>query len=112
MPEKKETQKKRVAKKTERKKSGEQKEILPSLEFSSLVLPFFTQALINLGLAKDPLAKTEEVNLDLAKRSIDLLDLLKERTKGNLKSEEEKFLAACLHQLKIAIMEKARIIKL
>jgi hypothetical protein len=43
---------------------------------------------------------------------IDLLDLLKERTKGNLKSEEEKFLTACLHQLKIAFMEKAKIIKL
>ena len=112
MPEKKETQKKRAGKKTEKKKSGEQKEIHPPLEFSSLVLPFFTRALVNLGLAKDPLAKTEEVNLDLAKRSIDLLDLLKERTKGNLKSEEEKFLAACLHQLKIAYMEKARIIKL
>lgn len=112
MPEKKETQKKKAEKKKEQKRPEEQKEILPPFEFSSLVLPFFTQALIKLGLAEDPLSKTEEENLDLAKRLIDLLDLLKERTKGNLKSEEEKFLTACLHQLKIAFMEKAKIIKL
>jgi hypothetical protein len=112
MPEKKENQKKKAGKKTEREKPEELKDILPPLEFSSFVLPFFTQALIKLGLAEDPLAKTEEVNLDLAKRMIDLLDLLKERTKGNLKSEEEKLLSACLHQLKIAFMEKAKIIKL
>lgn len=112
MPEKKETQKKKAGKKTERERPEEQKEILPPLEFSSLVLPFFTQALIKLGLAEDPLAKTKEEDLDLAKRLIDLLDILKERTKGNLKNEEEKFLTACLHQLKIAFMEKAKIIKL
>jgi len=112
MSEKKETQKKKVEKKTDQEKPEEQKEILPPLDFSSLVLPFFTQALIKLGLAEDPFAKKEEMNLDLAKRLIDLLDLLKERTKGNLKNEEEKFLTACLHQLKIAFMEKAKIIKL
>jgi hypothetical protein len=112
MSEKKETQKKKVEKKTDQEKPEGQKEILPPLDFSSLVLPFFTQALIKLGLAEDPFAKKEEMNLDLAKRLIDLLDLLKERTKGNLKNEEEKFLTVCLHQLKIAFMEKAKIIKL
>ena len=88
------------------------KEIIPPLDFSSLILPFFTQALIKLGLAKDPLTEKEEKNLELAKRLIDLLDLLKDRTKGNLKPEEEKFLGSCLQQLKLSYMEKANIIKL
>lgn len=86
--------------------------IIPPIDFSSLVLPFFTQALIELGQENDPKDKKEKKNFDLAKRLIDLLDLLKERTKGNLKPEEEKFLNSCLHQLKIAFMEKAKIIKL
>jgi len=86
--------------------------IIPPIDFSSLVLPFFTQALIELGQKNDPKDKKEKKNFDLAKRLIDLLDLLKERTKGNLKPEEEKFLNSCLHQLKIAYMEKAKIIKL
>lgn len=106
---KKGTQKKGQSKK---KKEEETQRILPALDFSSLVLPFYTQALIKLGMATDPVTEKQEDDLELAKRLIDLLDLLKERTKGNLKSEEEKFLAACLQQLKMAYMEKANIIKL
>ncbi len=140
MPEKKETKKKKATKKTEEKikektkekteegieekteekKSEEQKEekkteaaqeILPPLDFSSLILPFYTQALIKLGLVTDPFSDKEGENLDLAKRLIDLLDLFKEKTEGNLKPDEEKFLVACIHQLKMAYMEKAKIIK-
>ena len=54
----------------------------------------------------------EDKNLDLGKRLIELLELIKEKTKGNLKEEEEKFLDSCLHQLKLTYMEKAKIIKL
>jgi len=99
-------------KETKKEKTQAPPEIIPPLDFSSLVLPFYTQALIKLGLAKDPLSNKEETNLDLAKRLIDLLDLLKERTQGNLKPEEEKFLSSCLQQLKLSYMEKADIIKL
>jgi hypothetical protein len=96
----------------EKEKIDERKEIIPPLDFSSLILPFYTQALIKLGMAKDPFSNKEQINLELAKRLIDLLGLLKERTEGNLKPEEEKFLAACLQQLKMVYMEKAEIIKL
>ncbi|NIO48355.1 MAG: DUF1844 domain-containing protein [Candidatus Aminicenantes bacterium] len=99
-------------KQAKKKKPEEKQEIIPSLDFSSLVLPFYTQAVIKLGLAKDPLTNKEEKNLELAKRLIDLLGLLKEKTKGNLKPEEEKFIEACLHQLRTAYMEKTDIIKL
>lgn len=94
------------------KKAKEQKRLIPPLDFSSLVLPFYTQAVIRLGLMKDPLTNKEEVDLELSKRLIDLLDLLKERTEGNLKSEEEKFLTSCIQQLKVSYMEKADFIKL
>ncbi len=99
-------------KNTKNPKDKESKEPIPPLDFSSIVLPFFTQALIKLGQIKDPIVNKEDENLVLAKRLIDLLDLLNERTKGNLKSEEEKFLSSCLHQLRMAYLEKANIIKL
>ena len=108
MPEKEKSKKKQ----TKNKKPAEIPEIIPPLDFSSLVLPFYTQAVINLGLAKDPLTNKEEENLELAMRSIDLLALLKKTTKANLKPEEEKFLDACLHHLRTAYMEKLDIIKL
>ena len=86
--------------------------VLPPLEFSSLVLPFFSQGLILLGQIEEGKEKKENNKLDLAKRLIELLDLLKEKTKGNLQTDEEQFLDASLHQLKLAYMEKAKIIKL
>jgi hypothetical protein len=86
--------------------------VLPPLEFSSLVLPFFSQGLILLGQIKEDKEENKEKKLDLAKRLIELLDMLKEKTKGNLKTDEEQFIEASIHQLKIAYMEKAKIIKL
>ena len=47
---------------------------------------------MKLGLMEDPLKNKSTENLEFAKRLIDMLDLLKERTKGNLKPDEEKFL--------------------
>ena len=93
-------------------KPQEAETIIPPLDFSSLVLPFYTQALLSLGVDKDSESDKDRKNLDLVKRMIDLLDLLRERTQGNLKPEEGKFLDSCLHQLKLSYMEKAKIIKL
>ena len=90
----------------------EAKEFLPPLDFSSIVFPFYTQALVKLGLMEDPLNKTAEGNLDFAKRLIDLLDLLKERTEGRLDEDEDKFLESCLLQLKMNYMKQANIIKM
>ena len=87
-------------------------EFLPPLDFSSIVLPIFTQALLKLGLLGDPDKTESEMNLELARRLIDILDLLKDRTKGNLAPEEEKFLESCLQQLKAGYLQKARIITL
>ena len=97
---------------TKEETQEEEKEILPPLDFSSLVLPFFTQALFKLGELDQGEAKDPAGKLELVKRMIDLLDMLKARTQGNLKSEEEKFLDQCLHQLRLAYMEQAKIISL
>ncbi|MGB3862006.1 MAG: DUF1844 domain-containing protein, partial [Candidatus Aminicenantaceae bacterium] len=56
-----------------RRDETEPKKILPPLDFSSLVLPFFTQALIELGETENPEAKNTEENLKLTQRLIDML---------------------------------------
>jgi hypothetical protein len=89
----------------------EKKEFLPPLELGSLVLPFFMQALIQLGEVEDPVTRTMSENLELGKRLIDILDLLRDRTKGNLEEEEDKFLEACLARLKLAYVERMKIVK-
>lgn len=85
-------------------------DFLPSLDFSSIVFPFYTQALLKLGLLGEPGESGPAVNLDLARRLIDLLALLQERTKGNLPSEEAKFLDSCLQQLRMAYLQKSKVI--
>jgi len=91
--------------------NGENKEYLPALEFSSLVFPFYTQALIKLGLIEDPVSGQVSGNPELAKRLIDLIDLLKDRTKGNLEPDEEKFLEGCLSQLKMGYLKQTNVVK-
>jgi hypothetical protein len=87
-------------------------EFLPPLEFSSVVLLLYFPALIQLGLVEDPAAGQVRENIGLAKRNIDLLDLLRDRTKGNLEPEEEKFLEGVIDQLKMAYLKKADVVKI
>jgi hypothetical protein len=105
---------KKQKKKTEKEAPGKEAPeiILPPVEFSSIVFPFFSQGLLSLGEIKEGKEDEKTVNIDLAKRMIDLLDLLRQRTMGNLKPEEQAFLESSLHQLKLVYMDKAKIIKL
>jgi hypothetical protein len=90
---------------------GKAENFLPPLDFSYIVLPLYTQALVKLGLVEDPVTKKPDQNLPYAKRLIDILDLLKDRTNGRLEPDEEKFLEACLAQIKSQYLEKAEILK-
>jgi hypothetical protein len=87
-------------------------EFLPPLDFSSIVILLYFPALVQLGLVEDPATGVRQENLGLAKRDIDLLDLLKDRTKGNLEAEEQKFLDGVLDQLKLAYLKKADLVKM
>jgi hypothetical protein len=87
-------------------------EFMPPLEFSSIIFPLYTQALIKLGLLEDPKSNQLATNLQYAKRLIDLLDLLRDRTKGNLEPDEENLLEAILSQLKLNYLKKIEAIKL
>ncbi|MGA2533211.1 MAG: DUF1844 domain-containing protein [Candidatus Aminicenantales bacterium] len=85
---------------------------LPPLDFSSIVILLYFPTLIQLGLMEDPGTGQLGEDLVLAKRNIDLLDLLRDRTKGNLEEEEEKFLEGVLNQLKMAYLKKADLLKM
>ena len=93
-------------------KSTEGLDFLPPLEFRSIVVLLYFPALIHLGLVEDPGTGEKRENLTLAKREIDLLDLLKDKTKGNLEKDEEEFLEDTVGQLKMAYLKKAEIMKM
>lgn len=51
--------------------------------------------------------KKEERDLNVAKFSIDLLLILKEKTKGNLNEDERNFLEGMIHQLQLKYVEES-----
>jgi hypothetical protein len=91
--------------------ADEPREFLPPLDFNSIVYPFYTQALMKLGLLEDPIKGGSDMSLEFAKRLIDLLDLLKDRTQGRLRPVEFDFLDKCLADLKLHYVQKAEILK-
>lgn len=75
--------------------------------FYLIVNTFVTQALISLGAVKNPFTKKEETNLEHARFCIDLLNVLQRKTRGNLSSEEEKYLDDVLSDLRIRYVKLA-----
>jgi hypothetical protein len=92
--------------------AGAGKKFLPPLDFSSIVALLYIPAKIKLGLIADPSKGELETDLPQARRLIDLLDLLADRTKGRLEPEEEKFLEFVLSELKAQYLEKSETIKI
>lgn len=70
----------------------------PTPQFASLVMSIASAAVLKMGL--DPNNKKEK-DLALARYNIDLLELLKEKTKNNLSKEEEDLLCSCISDLQI-----------
>ena len=75
--------------------------------FMQLVLQNKQMAMISMGKLKNPVTDQVEKNLEYAKLSIDILDMLLNKTKGNLSEYEEKFLTETLSQLKINYVEES-----
>jgi hypothetical protein len=76
------------------------------LLFMQLVMQNQQIAMMSMGKLKHPVSDKIERNLDLAKISIDTLDMLKVKTKGNLSSYEEKFLDEVLRELKLNYVDE------
>ncbi len=74
---------------------------LPEINFTSFILSLGTSALIQLGEIEDPFTQKQSKNLPIAKQTIDLIGMLREKTKGNLTSEEGNFLDNVLFDLRM-----------
>lgn len=74
---------------------------LPPLDFSAFILSLSTSVLMNLGLVENPMTKQKEKEPEVAKQTIDLIALLKEKTRGNLTEEESKLIEDVLHELRL-----------
>ncbi|NPA39774.1 MAG: DUF1844 domain-containing protein [Thermodesulfobacteria bacterium] len=73
--------------------------------FSTFILSLNTAALVHLGEIPDPVTQKKEVNLTLAKQTIDTLEMLRTKTKGNLTPDEEKLLQTIIYELKLKFLK-------
>tara|TARA_Y100001935_G_scaffold124681_1_gene103501 strand:+ start:1611 stop:1925 length:315 start_codon:yes stop_codon:yes gene_type:complete len=69
--------------------------------FMTLISSLASQAWIQLGKIKNPATDKLEKNLEAASMSIDMLNMLKEKTKDNLEDYEVQMLDKSLNDLKM-----------
>jgi hypothetical protein len=81
---------------------------LPEISFSSFILSLGTSALVHLGEVPDPLTQKPDKLLPLAKQTIDMLGMLRDKTQGNLTPDEEKLLDHLLADLRWRYIREAK----
>ena len=70
--------------------------------FLDLVMTLQMGTMVNLGMVQSGDGRRSPVNLPAAKDSIDILEILKDKTKGNLTEEEAGVLSEGLYHLRMA----------
>ena len=69
--------------------------------FMGLCTSLVTQAWMQLGKIKNPISDKIEIDINAASLTIDMLAMLKEKTKGNISDEEAKILDQSISELKM-----------
>ncbi len=80
----------------------------PPMDFPTLVLSLTTTAMFQLGMAPNPATQKVEKDLPAARQTIDILEILQEKTQGNLSPEESRLLDQCLHDLKMNFVQTSQ----
>jgi hypothetical protein len=77
------------------------------VDFTTFILSLSHSALMHLGEAPSESGQLE-VNLPLARQTIDLIAMLEEKTKGNLSGDEERLTAQILFDLRMRFVERSK----
>ena len=75
-----------------------------TLLFHQLILSFHTAAWQQMGKVTNPMTGKIETDLGSASLSIDMLDMIKNKTKNNLSKAENSFLERTISELKLNFM--------
>jgi hypothetical protein len=80
----------------------------PEINFSTFVIGLSTQALMHLGEIANPLSGKVETDVPVAKQMIDILGMLKDKTRGNLNSSEDRLMDDILFDLRMKYVEAVK----
>jgi hypothetical protein len=81
---------------------------LPEINFSTFVISLSTQALMHLGEIENPLTGKVEPDVLVAKQMIDIIGMLREKTRGNLNAGEDRLIEDILFDLRMKYVEAVK----
>ena len=88
---------------------SKEKETEPfQIDFSTFIMSLTSSAFYHLGDMPDPSTGKKEVNLPAVQQTIDMLIMLREKTKGNLKEDEEKLIEQLIYELQVKYVAKTK----
>jgi len=76
-----------------------------AIDFNTFVLSLVSSAQVHLGLIPNPVTKQTETNIEAARQTIDIIAVMKDKTKGNLTADEERLLDYCLYDLRMKFVD-------
>ena len=89
--------------------AAEAQRALPKPDFASLAISLGHSVLFHLGLVADPqTGRKGERDLPLARQTIDLVEMLEEKTRGNLTPDEARLLEDLLYDLRARFVEASK----
>ncbi|HVS31635.1 MAG TPA: DUF1844 domain-containing protein [Thermoanaerobaculia bacterium] len=93
----------------ERRKTLADKAANPGTPFSNFLEPLIAQAYMSMGMLPNPYQpEGSRIDVAAARQMIDILNLLHDKTAGNLSPEEDDFLNTHLGELKLAFVKRTK----
>ncbi len=81
---------------------------MPEVSFSTFILSLASSALVQLGEVPNPDTGNMEENLEVARHTIDILDMLREKTQNNLDADEQRLIDGILYEVRMKYVIKTR----
>jgi hypothetical protein len=78
------------------------------INFSTFVISLSTQALMHLGEIANPLSGKVETDVPVAKQMIDIIGMLRDKTRGNLNANEDRLMEDILFDLRMKYVEAVK----
>ena len=78
------------------------------IDFSAFIMSLTSSAFYHLGDMPDPSTGKTETNLPAVQQTIDMLIMLREKTKGNLKEDESKLIEQLIYELQVKYVAKTK----
>ena len=75
--------------------------------FSQLLYIFYSSAMVSMGKLKNPATDQIERNLEQAKQSIDILELIRDKTKNNLSEQQSRMVEHFLTDLRLNYVDES-----